>query len=54
VFAALAPDAADRLRESYEFYDWIKGEVRWMCAFDTAPADVDAFLAALAAAVATP
>jgi threonine aldolase len=54
VFAALAPDAADRLRESYQFYDWIKGEVRWMCAFDTAPADVDAFLAALAAAVATP
>jgi len=50
VFAALAPDAADRLRESFQFYDWIQGEVRWMCAFDTAPADVDAFVAALAAA----
>ncbi|HEY5518909.1 MAG TPA: low specificity L-threonine aldolase, partial [Cellulomonas sp.] len=34
VFAALAPDAADRLRESFQFYDWIQGEVRWMCAFD--------------------
>lgn len=53
VFAALAPDAADRLRESFQFYDWIQGEVRWMCAFDTAPADVDAFVAALAAAVTT-
>ena len=53
VFAALAPDAADRLRKSFQFYDWIQGEVRWMCAFDTAPADVDAFIAALAAAVTT-
>ena len=53
VFAALAPEAADRLRESFQFYDWIQGEVRWMCAFDTAPADVDAFVAALAAAVTT-
>jgi len=51
VFAALAPAAADRLRESYQFYDWIKGEVRWMCAFDTTPADVDGFVAALAVAV---
>jgi threonine aldolase len=53
VFAALAPEAADRLRESFQFYDWIEGEVRWMCAFDTSPADVDAFVAALAAAVTT-
>ena len=51
VFAALAPGAADRLRESYQFYDWIEGEVRWMCAFDTTAADVDGFIAALRAAV---
>lgn len=51
VFAALAPGAADRLRESYHFYDWIGGEVRWMCAFDTTAADVDGFIAALRAAV---
>ena len=51
VFAALAPGAADRLRASYHFYDWIGGEVRWMCAFDTTAADVDGFIAALRAAV---
>ncbi len=51
VFAALAPGAADRLRESYQFYDWTEGEVRWMCAFDTTAADVDGFIAALRAAV---
>lgn len=51
VFAALAPGVADRLRESYHFYDWIGGEVRWMCAFDTTAADVDGFIAALRAAV---
>jgi threonine aldolase len=50
VFAIVPPGVADRLRESFRFYDWnpATGEVRWMCAFDTTPADVDAFAAALA------
>ncbi|MFF3664512.1 threonine aldolase family protein [Microtetraspora malaysiensis] len=55
VFAILPADAADRLRKRYRFYNWneqVGGgrvEVRWMCAFDTTEADVDAFAAALAA-----
>nr|WP_191910424.1 low specificity L-threonine aldolase [Microbispora cellulosiformans] len=54
VFAILPADVADRLRKRFRFYNWdeqIGGgliEVRWMCAFDTTEADVDAFAAALA------
>ena len=50
VFAALDPAVADRLRARFRFYDWNRGhqEVRWMCAWDTTEADVDAFVAALA------
>ena len=46
VFAVLANDAADRIREKIRFYDWNRaaGEVRWMTAFDTTEADVDAFV----------
>jgi threonine aldolase len=46
VFALLANDAADRSRERVRFYDWdrARGEVRWMCAFDTTEADIDGFL----------
>ncbi|TAJ48431.1 MAG: low specificity L-threonine aldolase [Herbiconiux sp.] len=49
VFAIVPPGVADRLRESFRFYDWnpATGEVRWMCAFDTTPDDIDAFAAAL-------
>ncbi len=49
VFAILPPGVADRLRESFRFYDWNQatGEVRWMCAFDTTEDDVDAFIAAV-------
>ncbi|GAA4582626.1 low specificity L-threonine aldolase [Planotetraspora phitsanulokensis] len=53
VFAILPGDVADRLRKRFRFYNWnerIGGgevEVRWMCAFDTTEADVDAFVAAL-------
>lgn len=52
VFATLPADVANRLRESYRFYDWdeARGEVRWMCSFDTRDEDVDAFVAALVAA----
>jgi threonine aldolase len=54
VFAILPPGAADRLREDWFFYDWDQAarEVRWMCAWDTAEADVDAFAAAVRAACA--
>lgn len=50
VFAVLPPGVADRLRTRFRFYDWdvATGEVRWMCAFDTTAADVDAFAGALA------
>jgi threonine aldolase len=47
VFAVLDNAAADRIRERFRFYDWDRaaGQVRWMCAFDTTEADVDAFVA---------
>ncbi len=53
VFARIEPDAADRVRERYRFYDWDRAhrEVRWMCAFDTTEADVDGFVAAVREAV---
>ena len=49
VFAILANDAADRIRERVRFYDWDRtlGQVRWMCAFDTTEDDVDAFVAVI-------
>lgn len=49
VFAILANDAADRIRERVRFYDWNRalGQVRWMCAFDTTEDDVDAFVTAI-------
>jgi len=49
IFAVLPPGVADRLRESFRFYDWnpATGEVRWMCGFDTTEEDTDAFVAAL-------
>ena len=49
VFAVLDKSVANQLRESFRFYDWnpATGEVRWMCAFDTTEADVDAFVTEL-------
>ncbi len=46
VFAVLDNAAADRIRARFRFYDWDRaaGQVRWMCAFDTTEADVDAFV----------
>ncbi|MFD6135085.1 threonine aldolase family protein [Isoptericola sp. NPDC060257] len=58
VFATLPRPAADRLRAVARFYDWADGEtpdrveVRLMCAWDTAPGTVDAFVAAAADALA--
>lgn len=57
VFATLPVEAIDRLRERYDFYDWDRpagaerGEVRWMTAFDTTEAQVDAFAGEVAAAL---
>ena len=46
VFATLPPAAADRIRDRVRFYDWdrTRDEVRWMTAWDTTEADVDAFV----------
>jgi threonine aldolase len=50
VFAILPTETTERLQKRFRFYTWNPhtGEVRWMCAFDTTEADVDAFAAALA------
>lgn len=50
VFATLPAGVADRLRESFHFYDWDAAarEVRWVCSFDTEASDVDAFVAQVA------
>jgi len=49
VFATLPAGVADRLREQFRFYDWdaARGEVRWMCSWDTTESDIDAFVAAI-------
>ena len=51
VFALLDNAAADRIREKVRFYDWdrARGEVRWMCAFDTTQDDIDQFVAIIRA-----
>ncbi|WP_263730859.1 threonine aldolase family protein [Cellulomonas sp. SG140] len=48
VFVRMPAAMAAELRQTYHFYDWAAetGEVRLMCAFDTEPRDVDAFVAA--------
>lgn len=53
VFAVLPPPVAARLKERFEFLTWNEatGEVRWMCSFDTTENDVDAFAAAISAAL---
>ncbi len=53
VFAVLPPDVTERLQRDWAFYVWDDhtGEVRWMCAWDTVPEDVDAFAADVKAAL---
>jgi threonine aldolase len=53
VFAALPAGAADRIRESFAFYDWDRDglQARWMCAWDTTEPDVDTFADAIVAAL---
>ncbi|MER5641989.1 low specificity L-threonine aldolase [Kitasatospora sp. NPDC002227] len=49
VFAILPREVSERLQKRYRFYFWDEhtGEVRWMTAFDTTEADIDAFAAAI-------
>lgn len=49
VFALLENAIADRIREKFRFYDWdrAKGEVRWMCSFDTTEDDISRFVEAI-------
>jgi threonine aldolase len=53
VFAVLPPGVAETLQRDWGFYTWDEhtGEVRWMCSWDTREEDVDAFAAAVAAAL---
>jgi threonine aldolase len=50
VFAALPPECIAPLQDERRFYVWDEESsiVRWMAAFDTSEADVDAFAAAIA------
>jgi threonine aldolase len=56
VFAVLPAGVADRLRESFRFYDWdaARNEVRWMASFDTTTDDIDTFVAAITRELAVP
>ena len=53
VFALLPPDVTVALRARWPFYVWSArtGEVRWMCSWDTTADEVDAFAAAVRAAL---
>ncbi len=55
VFAVLPAAVTSRLQARFPFYVWDEhtGEVRWMCSFDTTPADIDSFVAAIRAELAT-
>jgi len=46
VFALIDLEVANRLRQKVRFYDWdqARGEVRWMCSFDTTEADIEGFV----------
>ena len=49
VFATIPADAIEPLRERFAFYTWDerRGEVRWMCSWDTTEEDVAAFAQAV-------
>ena len=53
VFAQLPSEAIEALRRQFDFYVWDenRGEVRWMCSWDTTEEDVEEFAAAVARAV---
>jgi threonine aldolase len=56
VFAQVPADAVRRLQDWSFFWTWDveRSVVRWMCSFDTTPADVDAFASGVAELVAAP
>jgi threonine aldolase len=56
VFATLPPAATAKLLQRFAFYVWdeARGEVRWMCSWDTTEDDVDGFAVAVSEAVAAP
>ena len=47
VFVSLDPGHIERLQQDWHFYVWDPSAhvIRWMTAFDTTEADVDAFVA---------
>ncbi len=47
VFAVLAPARVEELQREWNFQMWDEHVARWMTAFDTTAADVDAFIAAI-------
>ena len=49
VFAVIPPSATEVLQRDWRFYVWDEatGEVRWMCSWNTTPAEIDAFAAAV-------
>lgn len=53
VFAIVPAEVLAVLQQEFAFYVWDpkRSEVRWMCAFDTTPDHVDAFITAIRAAV---
>jgi threonine aldolase len=55
VFAVLPADVTARLQQRFRFYTWneVTGEVRWMASWDTEEADIDAFVAAVKAEMAS-
>jgi threonine aldolase len=54
VFAVLPPGVTEALQRDFPFYVWdeARGEVRWMCSWDTTEEDVDVFAAAVRDALA--
>jgi threonine aldolase len=55
VFPVLPASVTKQLQKKYRFYVWNQatGQVRWMCAWDTTPEDVDGLLQLLAEALKT-
>jgi threonine aldolase len=51
VFARLPRAAIEPLQAQWPFYVWDEpsDEVRWVCSWDTTPAEVDAFVSAITA-----